>query len=247
MDPHREIRRELLDRYECLVRRLRGLDADRDGYAPGDEQQVASAVGEIIEAATHELGLIRSAFERMAGKEYGRCGHCGRPIGLQRLQLLPYAFNCEVCAPELDMDALKEIRVQHLGLRQLIRAIQDVIHGTDAQGPSAEAEALALLGDLARELPEHFALKEKGGYLTVALATAPRLRRLAKRLQRQHAELATSSHELVDLARAMQGQEGYWTDVGKRLQALAAQLSAHEKAEDTLVREAFADDLAAAD
>ena len=65
METHREIRRELLGRYRRLVRRLRGLHGDLDGYGRGEEQEVASAVGEIIEAATHELGLIRAAFERM--------------------------------------------------------------------------------------------------------------------------------------------------------------------------------------
>jgi RNA polymerase-binding transcription factor DksA len=247
MDPHRDIRRELLERYRRLVRRLRGLHTDLDGYAPGEEQQVASAVGEIIEAATHELGLIRAAFERMAMEEYGRCGRCDRSIGLQRLQLLPYAVNCEVCAPGLDMDALKEIRVQHLGFRQLLRAIQDVMYGGDAQEAWAKAAVLALLGDLARELPEHFALEEKGGYLVGVLTTAPRLHRRAERLQRQHAELARSSGELADMARSMRAQPGLRAEVEKRFKELAVQLSAHEAAEDTLVREAFTDDVAAGD
>ena len=247
METHREIRRELLGRYRRLVRRLRGLHADLDRYSRGEEQVVASAVAEIIEAATHELGLIRTAFERMAMEEYGRCGRCHRPIGLQRLQLLPYAVNCEVCAPGLDMDSLKEIRTQHLGFRQLIRAIQDVMRGTDAQGPSARAAALTLLGDLARELPEHFALEEKGGYLAGVLATAPRLHRRAERLQRQHAELARSSRELVDLAESVQGQRGLWAEVDKRFQDLAAQLSAHEEAEDAMVSNAFIDELAPGD
>jgi DnaK suppressor protein len=47
-----------------------------------------------------QLHKIESALERIALGEFGICAACGRPIGLKRLQALPWVNNCIECQEE---------------------------------------------------------------------------------------------------------------------------------------------------
>jgi DnaK suppressor protein len=35
-------------------------------------------------------------------ESFGRCERCGKPIGLERLELIPYAEHCAACQTELE-------------------------------------------------------------------------------------------------------------------------------------------------
>jgi hypothetical protein len=238
MDPYREIRQELIERSARLARRVSGIEQDLGRY--GGLAGSGDPLAEIVDAATHELRLIQDALKRLDSGDYGQCVRCRAKIGLQRLRLLPYAAKCEVCAPGLDMDSLKQLRVQHLGLRELLHAIEGRIKeqriGGDVPGPGS---VLVLLADLVRELPEHFAFEERGGYLSDVIAAAPRTRSRAAELYEDHAELARRSAELLELARFAVESPGRWAKVEAKLAELAELLSAHEEAENALVREAF--------
>jgi hypothetical protein len=243
MDPYREIRQELVERSVRLARRVSGIERDLGRYGGATER--GDPLGEIVDAASHELHLIEDALKRLDSGAYGHCGRCSGKIGLQRLRLLPYAVNCEVCAPGLDMDALKELRVQHLGLRELLRAIEQRLKEQRLGGDGSTSGALlVLLADLARELPEHFAFEERGGYLADAIAVAPRLTAKAAELYRDHAELARRSRDLLEQARSAAEARAGWAEVEAGFAALATLLSDHEEAENALVREAFTENAA---
>lgn len=44
------------------------------------------------------LGQIEAALSRLDRGSFGRCEDCGRPIGAERLEALPYASQCVQCA-----------------------------------------------------------------------------------------------------------------------------------------------------
>jgi DnaK suppressor protein len=55
---------------------------------------------EIAVAQNEELLLVEveAALERIEAGTYGACAQCGRPIGTERLQALPYTPRCIDCA-----------------------------------------------------------------------------------------------------------------------------------------------------
>jgi DnaK suppressor protein len=49
------------------------------------------------ENAEHLLASIDAALKRIQDGTYGVCERCGRPIGEERLEALPYATKCIEC------------------------------------------------------------------------------------------------------------------------------------------------------
>ena len=49
------------------------------------------------EASNHVLGAIDAALERIDAGTYGVCMTCGKPIGDERLEAIPYATQCIDC------------------------------------------------------------------------------------------------------------------------------------------------------
>jgi RNA polymerase-binding protein DksA len=49
------------------------------------------------ENAEHLLASIDAALKRVEVGTYGICERCGRPIGDERLEALPYATKCIEC------------------------------------------------------------------------------------------------------------------------------------------------------
>ena len=49
------------------------------------------------EASNHVLAAIDAALERIETGTYGVCQTCGKPIGDDRLQAIPYATQCIDC------------------------------------------------------------------------------------------------------------------------------------------------------
>jgi DnaK suppressor protein len=93
-------RATLLDRSERITQDLRRaskpLDADWEEQAVERENdEVLDALGEATNA---ELQRIEATLTRIDGGEYGVCEVCGREISIKRLQALPDASRCAVCA-----------------------------------------------------------------------------------------------------------------------------------------------------
>ena len=49
------------------------------------------------EASNHVLAAIDAALERIDGGTYGTCTTCGKPVGDDRLEAIPYATQCIDC------------------------------------------------------------------------------------------------------------------------------------------------------
>jgi RNA polymerase-binding protein DksA len=99
-----ELRERLLRRVDTAEEALR-----EDVVKPGDissvpthpaDQDVEGLDVEIAIAQNEELLLeqVEAAIKRIEAGTYGVCQQCGRTIGAQRLQAVPYASRCINCA-----------------------------------------------------------------------------------------------------------------------------------------------------
>jgi len=93
-------RATLLNRFERITQDLRRarkpLDADWEEQAVERENdEVLDALGDATNA---ELMRIEATLTRIDGGEYGLCEVCGRKISIKRLEALPDASRCVVCA-----------------------------------------------------------------------------------------------------------------------------------------------------
>ena len=95
---------ELIDEYEreLEVARLTESSSDRSpdpGNAEASSMKMEYAKELSIEQNTADLlGKVDHALERVAAGEYGICESCGKPIPIERLDVLPYSTLCVDCA-----------------------------------------------------------------------------------------------------------------------------------------------------
>lgn len=104
MLPTDRYRRQLLRRLSELGVRLDGIERELLSHADPDwaEQAVERSGDEVLEAlgeaGQREIGMIRSALDRIQKGSYGRCQSCGEKIGDDRLSALPATPMCRECA-----------------------------------------------------------------------------------------------------------------------------------------------------
>jgi DnaK suppressor protein len=100
------IRERLQTEYQKLEKRSpqdRALDGSRHLRPNPDRADLAQSYAlQEQEKAIHmidhnRLDQIRQALERLEAGTYGRCTSCGRPINLERLEILPSAELCISC------------------------------------------------------------------------------------------------------------------------------------------------------
>jgi iron-sulfur cluster repair protein YtfE (RIC family) len=146
----------------------------------------------------------------------------------------------------------EKLRVQHLRMRDSLGALSELIESImlgcscgKSTGPD-RAAALLVLVDLDRDLPEHFALEEREGFLSSAVATAPRFHRRAARLLLQHGEFCERLTRLLSNAR--QAGEGVqsWTRLQQDFLSLSGDLLEHERFENDLIGRAHTEDIGSA-
>ena len=252
-------RAELVTRRSELSRRIENIEADLERHgspeqhepAPDDLQAVA--LHEFMQTLRHELGQIESAIRRIDSREYDCCMQCGCTIRSDRLELLPYAVMCAKCSRNYPREYVQQLRGQHASLRRALASLTGLLSEMVRKCERGEVSAgdraptLALLADLGRQIPEHFALEEKGGYLAEALAAAPRYSRKAETLLEQHAGFDREMRLIVEQANAAQNSGPAWRQVHEGFQRLSLELLAHEEAENDILGSAFLDDLGAAD
>ena len=107
-----EARTRLLDERQRVVAALDYLHEENAGslHEEAEEATIADNVGEtatvtldrqidysLEEASNHVLAAIDAALERIESGTYGTCQTCGKPIGDDRLQAIPYATQCIDC------------------------------------------------------------------------------------------------------------------------------------------------------
>ena len=55
-----------------------------------------------------QLSLVRLALERLEDGTYGECIHCGKTIGLKRLEALPWTPSCIECQEKIERGELED-------------------------------------------------------------------------------------------------------------------------------------------
>jgi DnaK suppressor protein len=105
-------RQRLLDERERVVAALDYLHEENAGSLreESEEAPLADNMAEtasvtldreidysLEEASNHVLAAIDAALGRIAAGTYGTCVTCGKPIGEERLEAIPYATQCIDC------------------------------------------------------------------------------------------------------------------------------------------------------
>jgi RNA polymerase-binding transcription factor DksA len=263
-----KMRRELEDELHALVRRRTGIERDairerlRLDRGPGEQSSCLSSLHDQLDRIDHEEARIRSALHRIERREFDRCILCGGDIPLPDLRMAPFTATCPTCRGGYSVDYAMAMRLQHAGLRSLLRTVRRAIGGLghpdlavdreDAglgSDPSRDdvAAARVLLGDFERELRRHHAVEERHEELRLATGAAPRLTRSVESLCREHAALADELRALVELSGGADVDREGWRTVADRFERLAEAIQAHEQRENEIVMAALLDDIGTAD
>ena len=71
--------------------------------------RVGASVAKSALAAGHEqLALVRLALKRLDEGTYGECMHCGKTIGLKRLEALPWTPYCIDCREKIENGEIED-------------------------------------------------------------------------------------------------------------------------------------------
>jgi RNA polymerase-binding transcription factor DksA len=252
-----QARSSLVGRRGEFSRRISAIESDmeRHGAVLSDASEPidpgARVLAEFIETLRHEVALIEAAIWRIDSREYDCCMSCGGTIRLDRLELLPYAVNCARCCRDFPRDYLQQLRGQHTNLRRglisVLELLEYVVRRCDEGeiDDSGTAPTLTLMKDLARQLPEHFNLEEKNGFLEDALTQAPRYGRRAEELMREHPVFTEQIAGIVENAEAAGSSTAAWRSVREHFRSLTLDLLTHEQGENDILESAFLDDLGA--
>lgn len=101
-------REALLNRRRELDDRLHKIEDELDAEHSKDFAELANEVedNEVLEgmgqAGLLEIVKIDAALDRIESGDYGICVSCGDDISAERLDILPYAPMCNVCAAKTE-------------------------------------------------------------------------------------------------------------------------------------------------
>jgi hypothetical protein len=142
---------------------------------------------------------------------------------------------------------VREFETQHERLRLLFASLHWRVSRvvSDPTSGAGRTAVVHLFVELEQRLPEHFAFEERGGYLSDALAIAPRLSKWAAQLAEDHPIFLEQLRELVRDAHEAAADDSRqpWEQIAVRVQKLASALGEHELEENRLVQQAFSEDI----
>lgn len=107
MLPREDIRKKLVAQRRDLFRQaaqteeeLLGLETDIESEAEerGQEETMVRLLDRLDGRAKAEIEAIDRALFKLGSEQYGRCEQCGKAIPQSRLEALPAAAMCIVCA-----------------------------------------------------------------------------------------------------------------------------------------------------
>lgn len=91
-------RHSLLKRQSALQLRLEALEVDLHRAAGYPAKEVSHGTLAITASQTAcELAQIEHVLDKLGRDQYGCCESCGRPIGSERLKVVPNAATCLGC------------------------------------------------------------------------------------------------------------------------------------------------------
>jgi RNA polymerase-binding transcription factor DksA len=246
------IRNSLSERSRRLNRRAEMLEHQLDRLSDQTselESHAEALIRGLISGAHQEIAQIESSMRRIANNEFDCCMSCGAAIPVDQLALFPYSVNCRGCSADFPLDYSEKLRVQHVHMRESLNALGDLIdnvlrkRSTGLPAGTEWAAALIILEDLGRDLPEHFALEERDGYLAAAVNAAPRFHRQATQLLAQHAEFAQRLNSLLTRARQLEDSVTSYLGWKQEFLRISADLLEHERAENDLIGQAHTEDI----
>ena len=83
-----------------------GREVAADSALDAADQAVQSYQKEMLfsqgTTGHEQLALVRVALKRLDDGTYGECVHCGKTIGLKRLEALPWTPNCISCQEKIE-------------------------------------------------------------------------------------------------------------------------------------------------
>jgi DnaK suppressor protein len=95
-----ELQRAMLSAVE------QGRETNADDTQDVADQAVASYQKELLfHQGTNghaQLTLVRAALDRLADGSFGECLHCGKTIGMKRLEALPWTPYCIDCQEKIE-------------------------------------------------------------------------------------------------------------------------------------------------
>ena len=89
-----------------------GREVAADSALDAADQAVQSYQKEMLfsqgTSGHEQLALVRVALKRLNDGTYGECIHCGKTIGLKRLEALPWTPNCISCQEKIENGEIED-------------------------------------------------------------------------------------------------------------------------------------------
>lgn len=89
-----------------------GREVAADSALDAADQAVQSYQKEMLfsqgTSGHEQLALVRVALKRLDQGSYGECIHCGKMIGLKRLEALPWTPNCISCQEKIENGEIED-------------------------------------------------------------------------------------------------------------------------------------------
>lgn len=89
-----------------------GREVAADSALDAADQAVQSYQKEMLfsqgTSGHEQLALVRVALKRLDEGTYGDCIHCGKTIGLKRLEALPWTPNCISCQEKIENGEIED-------------------------------------------------------------------------------------------------------------------------------------------
>jgi DnaK suppressor protein len=89
-----------------------GREVAADSALDAADQAVQSYQKEMLfsqgTSGHEQLALVRVALKRLDAGTYGDCVHCGKTIGMKRLEALPWTPNCISCQEKIENGEIED-------------------------------------------------------------------------------------------------------------------------------------------
>ena len=98
------VKSQLIERLNFLSKKVDEIEGDLREPANPDfaDRATESEADEVLEglesSALLEISQINAALNRIEEGAYGECATCGDPVGEKRLEAIPHAAQCILCA-----------------------------------------------------------------------------------------------------------------------------------------------------
>jgi hypothetical protein len=145
--------------------------------------------------------------------------------------------------PTRQESTTRQLVAEHLQLGEMLECVREMLRARRA----SQDVVLATLRELIQVLFDHFEHEEAGGYFAAVTEVNPQLRTRARQLLLEHPAIAERLLALQLCAVRDKSLDGCWQELDDGFEAFYLAFAAHEAAEDTLLQEAYGDDIAAED